>query len=625
MNIGTILNHRYRIVEMIGEGGMALVYRAVHLTTHRQVAVKVLRREYRDNPEFLRRFEREARAVLHLSHDNIVRAYGVGQYEGVPYIVMEYVPGRTLKQIIQENGPLPPRAAIRLTCQVLEALSAAHAIGIIHRDVKPQNVIITRDGRAKLTDFGIAREAEAATVTFANDTVLGSVHYLSPEQATGTPVTAACDIYSTGVMLYEMLTGVVPFTGETPVAIALKHINDAPAEPMQVNPRIPAGLNGIVLRAMRKEPADRYPTAKAMRNDLLHAQRDPSGSFLHAQAGGAPGEQAAHVSGRWHGSFKIALVVGVCICALLGTFFGMRSLRGEPASAALPVPALSGRTVAEATERAAEYGFTLVVADYLASDDVPYGSVISQSPTAGDTARQGAQVSVVVSLGPESPTVPPLIGETYEDARALLAAAGLGEGSVSYRVSDVAIGYVCEQYPPAGTEVEAGTRVDIIISATSALLTPMSALTGLPLGDALALLDGEGFTNLIVRYDETAESGLGSVIAQSPAALASVQHDMTVLLTVAGPPEGELPCSADIAYNLTIEENGSSVMVTIAEAVDGVPVERVVFETTLESGAVIPVSFTAHAATEGLHEIVLYVNGQEQRRQEASFLPRGGA
>lgn len=167
MNIGTILNHRYRIVEAIGAGGMALVYRAVHITTHRQVAVKVLRQEYRDNPEFLRRFEREARAVLHLSHDNIVRAYGVGQYEGVPYIVMEYVAGRTLKQIIQENGPMPARTAIHITRQVLEALSAAHAIGIIHRDVKPQNVIVTRDGRAKLTDFGIARDAEASTVTFA--------------------------------------------------------------------------------------------------------------------------------------------------------------------------------------------------------------------------------------------------------------------------------------------------------------------------------------------------------------------------------------------------------------------------------------------------------------------------
>lgn len=620
MNIGTILNHRYRIVEAIGAGGMALVYRAVHITTHRQVAVKVLRQEYRDNPEFLRRFEREARAVLHLSHDNIVRAYGVGQYEGVPYIVMEYVAGRTLKQLIQENGPMPTRTAIHIACQVLEALSAAHAIGIIHRDVKPQNVIVTRDGRAKLTDFGIARDAEASTVTFAGDTVLGSVHYLSPEQATGTPVTAASDIYSVGVMLYEMLTGTVPFVGETSVAIALKHINDTPVEPVQVNPHIQPALNSIVLRAMRKDPADRYPSAKAMRNDLLHAQYDPSGSFFHAQASGSDGEHPAAVpAGKWHGAFKIALVVALCICVLLGTFFGTRSLRSGTVSATLPIPSLQGKTVAEATQRAEDYGFTLVIADYASNETVPYGSVLTQTPEAGVSARAGEQISVVVSLGPETPAVPYLIGETYEDALALLKEAGLDVGGVSYRVSDVAIGYVCEQYPAAGTAAESGQRVDIIISATSAVLTSMPALTGLPLADALSLLDGDGFTRILLRYDAASESEVGLVAAQSPAALDSVQRGMTVLLTVAGSPAGERPYSADIAYNLNIENNGTDVMVTIAEAVNGVLIERILYETTLEKGSVIPVSFTACAASEGLHEVILYIDGQERRRQDVSF------
>lgn len=620
MNIGTILNHRYRIVEAIGAGGMALVYRAVHITTHRQVAVKVLRQEYRDNPEFLRRFEREARAVLHLSHDNIVRAYGVGQYEGVPYIVMEYVAGRTLKQLIQENGPMPTRTAIHIACQVLEALSAAHAIGIIHRDVKPQNVIVTRDGRAKLTDFGIAREAEASTVTFAGDTVLGSVHYLSPEQATGTPVTAASDIYSVGVMLYEMLTGTVPFVGETSVAIALKHINDTPVEPVQVNPHIQPALNSIVLRAMRKDPADRYPSAKAMRNDLLHAQYDPAGSFFHAQTSGSDGEHPAAVpAGKWHGAFKIALVVALCICALLGTFFGTRSLRSDTATASLPIPSLQGKPVAEATQRAEDYGFTLVIADYAPSETVPYGNVLTQTPEAGVTARAGEQISVVVSLGPETPAVPKLIGETYEDALALLKEAGLDIGGVSYRVSDVAIGYVCEQYPAAGTAAEPGQRVDIIISATSAVLTSMPALTGLPLADALSLLDGDGFTRILLRYDGASENEVGLVAAQSPAALDSVQRGMTVLLTVAGSPAGERPYSADIAYNLNIENNDTDVMVTIAEAVNGVLIERILYETTLEKGSVIPVSFTACAASEGLHEVILYIDGQERRRQDVSF------
>ena len=626
MTIGTILNHRYRIVELIGAGGMAQVYRAVNMANHRPVAVKVLRQEYRDNPEFLRRFEREARAVLHLSHDNIVRAYGVGQYDGIPYIVMEYVEGKTLKQIIQEDGPMPARTAILIACQVLEALSAAHATGIIHRDVKPQNVIVTKDGHAKLTDFGIARDVDASTVTFTGDTVLGSVHYLSPEQATGTPVTAASDIYSAGVMLYEMLTGTVPFTGETTVSIALKHINDAPVEPIQQNPKIQAGLNSIVLRAMCKDPAGRYPTAKAMRNDLLHAQYDPTGSFMRIQvaasAGTAPaaaGEQSpAEYAAKWHGSLKIALVVGLCICALLGTFFGIRSVRSQPAAALLPIPILTEKTVADATQKATDYGFTLVVADYATSNTVPYGSVISQSPLAGTSARSGTEISVVVSVGPETPTVPRLIGQTYDDALALLSEAGLQIGTVSYRVSDVAIGYVCEQSLLPGTEVSAGQRIDICISATSAVLTQMPEITGLPLGEALALLDASEFPNILVRYDAASDKESGMVVSQTPEALDSVQRGMAVSLVVAGQPLGR-PYSSDIAYNLTIETGGTNVMATIAEAENGVPFERVLYETTLERGEMIPVSFTAYAASEGLHELILYIDGKEVRRQEASF------
>lgn len=624
MTIGTILNHRYRIEALIGSGGMALVYRAINLTNRRPVAVKVLRQEYRDNAEFLMRFEREARAVLHLSHDNIVRAYGVGQYDGIPYIVMEYVEGKTLKQIIQENGPMPARTAIRITCQVLEALSAAHATGIIHRDVKPQNVIVTRDGRAKLTDFGIARDVDASTVTFAGDTVIGSVHYLSPEQATGTPVTAASDIYSTGVMLYEMLTGTVPFTGETSVSIALKHINDVPVEPIQQNPKIQPMLNSIVLRAMCKNPADRYPTAKAMRNDLLHAQHAPAGALRGrpVSLSGSPasgGEQnPADQAAKWHGSFKIALVVGLCICALLGTFFGMRSLRTQPATAQLPVPILAEKTVAEATQRASEYGFALVIAEYETSNTVPHGCIISQEPAAGTSARAGTEIYVVVSAGPEAPTVPNLVGQTYEDALTLLAEAGLDIGKVSYRVSDVAIGYICEQTPLAGTEVSAGQLVDVCISATSAQQVQMPVVTGLPLTEALSLLDQNGFSDILLRYDVDSAKEPGMVDAQSPEALATVQAGMAVSLVVAGSP-ADRPYSADIAYNLTIGANGTDVMATIVEAEAGVRFERVVYEVTLEKSDIIPVSFTAYAASEGLHELILYIDGQEVRRQEASF------
>ena len=624
MTTGTILNHRYRIVELIGSGGMAHVYRAVNLTTHRSVAVKVLRQEYSDNPEFLRRFEREARAVLHLSHDNIVRAYGVGQYAGLPYIIMEYVEGKTLKQIIQENGPMPAKAAIGIVCQILEALSAAHAAGMIHRDVKPQNVILTKDGRAKLSDFGIARDVEASTVTFAGDTVIGSVHYLSPEQATGMPVTAASDIYSVGVMLYELLTGCVPFTGENSVAIALKHINDVPPEPVQLNPKIQPALNGIIMRALQKDADKRYPTARAMRNDLLHVQYDPSGSFLGPDTGTVtavsetePSPHTVHAA-KWHGSVKIALVVALCICALLGTFFGTRS---QPAMATRSIPMLTEKSVADATQKAEDYGFMLVVTDYATSDRIPYGSVLSQSPVAGAQAKPGTSISVVVSVGPDAPVVPRLVGLTYDDAYKLLQENGLNMGNVSYRISDEAIGYICEQTPAADTEVSHGQRVDVCISATSTTLMEMPTVTGLSLSEALETLDQKEFSRIFVRYTAQSDARAGNVIEQSPSALEFVQKDIPANLTVAGR-AAERDYVSDIAYNLNVPKSGAQVMVTIVEAENGVLYERVLFEATLEKGDMVPVSFTATAQSEGLHELILYLDGKEMRRQETSFVAR---
>ena len=279
--IGTILDRKCRSTELIGTGGMAQVYKAVNMSNRRTVAVKMLKEEYKNDAEFLRRFSREANAILTLSHENIVRAFDAGTHDGLPYLVMEYVEGRTLKDLIAANGSLPVRTAIGITCQILDALSAAHAHGIIHRDVKPQNVIVTDKGRVKLADFGIAREAKASTVTFSGQKVLGSVHYISPEQAKGTLATEQSDLYSVGVCLYEMLTGTVPFEADSTVTVALMHLQDKPVPPIEKRQDLPPSLNDIVLKALEKEPEARYQTARSMRSDLVRSLSDPNGTFVN--------------------------------------------------------------------------------------------------------------------------------------------------------------------------------------------------------------------------------------------------------------------------------------------------------------------------------------------------------
>ena len=279
--IPDIIDGKYRVICEVGSGGMAHVYRAINMSSRKVVAVKMLKEEYLNDQEFLRRFEREAKASLALSHENIVRAFGVGDDNGVPYIVLEYVEGKTLKELIQESpgGHLSIQQSIGICSQILDALSYAHAHGIIHRDVKPQNVIVTNRGKAKLADFGIAREVTASTVTFAGKNVIGSVHYISPEQAKGLPATQESDIYSAGISLYEMLTGTVPFIGDTTVATALMHLSAKPVPPRELNPAVPPALNDIVLRAIEKEPEMRYASAKLMRSDLIRSLSHPNGTF----------------------------------------------------------------------------------------------------------------------------------------------------------------------------------------------------------------------------------------------------------------------------------------------------------------------------------------------------------
>ena len=424
-----IIDGKYRVIREVGSGGMAHVYRAINMSSRKVVAVKMLREEYLDDQEFLRRFEREAKASLALSHENIVRAYGVGDHEGVPYIVLEYVEGKTLKDLIRESPGkhLSVQQAIGICSQILDALSYAHAHGIIHRDVKPQNVIVTNRGKAKLADFGIAREVTASTVTFTGKNVIGSVHYISPEQAKGLPATEESDIYSTGITLYEMLTGTVPFIGDTTVATALMHLSDKPEPPQDLNPAVPPALNDIVLRAIEKDPAMRYSSAKLMRSDLIRSLTHPNGTFARdreSKESKTPGRRMSLSVYAWI-SISVFTPILVIFLAYLGFVNHWCSPKeGEETVAAVPetsvqatmasltvtaapsvsplgnrVPTVMGQRLDDALRSLHEVGFTdIFVSIEYAENDPRAGTIIQQSQSANTVPNLEEPIYITLLL-----------------------------------------------------------------------------------------------------------------------------------------------------------------------------------------------------------------------------------
>jgi serine/threonine-protein kinase len=556
--------------------------------------------------------------VLHLSHENIVRAFDVGEAEGLPYIVLEYIDGRTLKEILDENGPMPPRIAVALVVQVLDALNAAHNAGIIHRDVKPQNVIVMQSGKVKLMDFGIAREVDANTVTFTGSTVLGSVHYLSPEQAKGQPVTEGSDLYSAGIMLYEMLTGHVPFEGDNSVAIALKHISDMPKPPADLNPKIPPALNDVVMRALNKDLNRRYQSANEMSAHLRRSLKDPTGDFARFVATPKPiTDRKPPVKKKTHGALKIGLAVAAVLLVLVGAFIVIRSAFSSNEDTMEYVPTLVDRTIDEARQKAENFGFVFEVQDYENDENVASGSVILQTPEAGIKAMRGTTIYCVVSLGPAAPNVPNLIGLTPDEAKRALEELGLALGSVSYRISETAIGYVCEQSVPPDTEATSGQVIDIVISASSETTFAMPYAMDEPLNIILDQLRLASFNNIFVRYSASDTIEDGVVFLQDPLPDTQVLPETPVTLTVCGNPVYDF--EADIAFNIDIENSGTKVLVVIQESYNGLAYDRILYESTLEKGSKVPISFTAYSDIEGTREVILLQDGKEIKRQDFTF------
>ena len=534
--IGRVLSGRYEIQAVVGTGGMAVVYRAWDKIEKRTVAIKVLRPEYEQDAEFVRRFSREAEAAAKMSHENIVNLLDVGKDNDMRYIVMEYVPGKTLKDLIRERGRIAPDTAVRMVIRILAAVDHAHKNGIVHRDIKPQNILVDAKGKVKVADFGIARlkTAQTTRVDDKQNSALGSVHYFSPEQASGEVADEKSDLYSVGVVLYEMLTGQVPFDGDTAVSVALKHVSEEPRSMRELNPAISRALDEVVMRALAKDSARRYQTAAEFAGDLRKAVVHPRGGFVAYPVSREEQERQREEKRRQdarrkrrlrRASFFAAIAVGVAIVgALIWYFAAVYNMES--------VPLTIGSEEAAATGVISQRGFVPVV-EYAYSEEYPQGLVLEQSVNAGEKRRRGTEISITVSAGSQWVYLEDMTGWTLEQVYEELTGLGIaGEHvSVTYAVSDKPIGCVASQTPEAGYI----TREEDIVLILSAEPVEVPQLTGLTYEGAQAQAEAEGLTLGEPVSGYSADAPAGTVIAQSIPPGEVVAEGTELILTVSQP------------------------------------------------------------------------------------------
>ncbi len=571
---GKILGNRYEIIQKIGNGGMAIVYKARDLTLNRYVAVKVLRDEFTTDEEFIKRFETEAQSAARLIHPNIVSIYDVGVDNNLTYyIVMELIQGKTLKEIIiQEQGPLPWKWSINVSIQIASALEMAHRNNIIHRDIKPHNIIITEDGVAKVTDFGIAKAVSNSTITAFGKTI-GSVHYFSPEHARGGYTDAKSDIYSLGVVMYEMVTGRVPFDADTPVSIALKHMQEEPVEPQEINPNIPDAVNKIIMKALQKEPALRYQTATEMLQDLKMSLKDPSGDFVD-QGGIDPTSATRKIDLDEYGNIqtkktrnsednkkenklkkfiknhkKLSIFIGLILLFIIA-FGGTLGILNLTNPAEVQIPNLVGMSKEEAQADAEEAKLKFEIANEEYNAEVPEGFVISQDPKYIENynVKEGSTITVVVSKGTEKTKVPNVEGKEEEEAIKLIEEAKLKAEVIEETSQTVEEGHVITQETDPDTEVSAGDTVKIHVSTgTGIKQVKVQNVVGQTEANAKAALEGQGLKVNVSYVDSTNNNGI--VARQSVAEGTTVNEGTTVTLTV-----NKIAETKTIAVNINVKE-----------------------------------------------------------------------
>ncbi|MDO4547268.1 MAG: protein kinase [Clostridia bacterium] len=610
--IDTILSDRYVLREQIGSGGMSVVYLAWDILEKREVAIKVLRSEFNDDDEFIRRFNLEAKAASKMSHPNIVRIYGAEQDGDVRYIVMEYVKGRTLKKVIRQSGKIKPERAIHIALKILAAVDCAHRNNVIHRDIKPQNILVDVEGNIKVADFGIARATNSSTRTYTDMSyVMGSVHYFSPEQASGQVADEKSDLYSVGVVLYEMVTGVVPFDGDTAITVALKHLQEAPKSAKSVEPSVSKGIDEVILKSLEKEASHRYQTATEMARDLKLAIRYPRGGFV-----GKSSEHGYGFAGRvrsivrsenfWQRFRHWTLGISCFMLMALVIYYGAMLYRYL--FVRMQMPSLYMLDIEDAVATLDQYDLRYTI-EQMQSDDVRYGFILEQSPDAGQTVWPGDHVELIMSTGKATVEMPKLTEITRTEATRLIDEADLAIGEVTLIISQAAPGTVVEQNPAAGTIVKAGDSVDLKVSGECAR---MPDLTGYTTSEARGLLVACGFVlgNVTERLSEY-ENGV--IIDQNiaPGTITLTGDRVNVVISR----EIQKPATAQTTVAVSAPNDGVEMVCTIVESTG----EREVYRAILAEGKQ-EITMDLESSEPGEHIVRLYLNGELRSERTIVFI-----
>lgn len=594
--IGHELGGRYQVIERIGGGGMALVYRAHDILLNRNVAIKVLRNQFVHDEEFIRRFRREAQSAASLSHPNVVSIYDVGQEDEIHYIVMEYVEGKNLNEIIKERAPLQVDEAVRIATQICDALDHAHQNQIIHRDIKPHNILIGRNGRVKVTDFGIARAVTSTTIT-QTGSVVGSVHYFSPEHAKGVATGEKSDLYSLGIVIYQMLTGSLPFLGESPISVALKHLQEEFEEPRKLNPMIPQSVENIILKSMRKNPEERYQSAKEMLDDLetclLPERRsEPKLAFTDddedrtrvmpaikpvQRSGGSKGrdeDRMVKESDMQVRSKKVwgrpALWIGLTLILLLAMTGVVWYVNAKLVVPDVKVPKLVNLQLADAKAKLTEVGLTLeepVTSEY--NPNFAEGVVFEQSKEPDMTVKKGSSIALKVSIAKPLSSMPDLKGHTFDEAVKILTDQGVDPSRItqdSEFSSDTPAGQVIRQNPVSNSQYDPDTaNISIVVSKGQESVTTPD-LSGLTQDEAKVKLEEAGLELGEVKTESSFTVEKGKVTKQWPyekGTSAPPGEKITIYLSNGYPPE-----ALEYTFNLPVSpvEEGKKTKITIQYA-----------------------------------------------------------